>query len=73
MFGWLVHWTLGREVWVRDLVGGGGLIMFCSSVKHFTLPMPLSTQDPGIKINSSELSGKPVEMLGTDLGRRGWK
>ena len=72
MFGWLVHWALGRRVWVRDW-GGGEFNYVCSSVKHFTLPMPLSTQDPGIKIDSSELSGKPVEMLGTDLGSRGWK
>ena len=39
----------------------GWVILLCSWARHFTLTLPLSTQE---LMGTSKLSGKPDEMLG---------
>ena len=39
---WLAHWTLDREVRVSS---PGQVIVLCSWARHFTLTVPLSTQE----------------------------
>ena len=59
---WLVRLSLDRVVRVRALARD---IVLCSWVRHFTLTVPLSTQE--YKWVPANCWGKPNKLLGSDL------
>ena len=59
---WLVRSSQDRAVRVRALAGD---IVLCSWARHFTLTVPLSTQE--YKWVPANCWGKPNKLLGSDL------
>ena len=59
---WLVRSSPDRAVRVRALAGD---IVLCSWARHFTLTVPLSTQE--YKWVPANCWGKPNKLLGSDL------
>ena len=57
MASWLVHLTPERAVWVQALAGD---IVLCSWARHFTLTVPLSTQEYKWVPANLMLRGNPV-------------
>ena len=63
---WLVRSSPDRAVQVRALVGD---IALCSSARHFTLTVPLSTQVPGKWVPANLMLG--VTLPWTSIPSRG--
>ena len=62
MASWLLRSSLHRAVQVRALTGD---TVLCSWARHFTLTVPLSTQE--YKWVPANCWGKPNKLLGSDL------